>query len=278
MQLTRMKTVDDMYKNSVSRDVPLLSDYSAPFWAEYVANYSHYDALFRRLYYSFRYFGQDYGDSVETVTVNFTNEVYHHLMVNAKKYSELYRVNVVDDADYSIVNNYSVKETLNKETSRTDSDVYGNRTDHIDEMVGARADTSSVTSGKRTDTNDTKVGSQINTGTNTIAGFNSAGFENDNKVLDELGARNDTSTTTIGEKSDSTTTNIGEQNNITSFDKGSQSDSHTGSGKEEYTLSRVGNIGIKTATAIMKEHVDFWSIYEFYTYIFKEICAELLLI
>ena len=254
--LITQKTVNDMYKESISKGTALLSEYNSEFWQDYVTNYAKYDALFRRMFFSFRYFMQSEEDDIATITTNFIEDVNNHLMVNDKKYSELYRIHVISDDKYSITDNYNVTEKMQKATSNSGSDTYGERTDSTNE-----------TSGARQDTNTTQVGSQTNTGTDTIAGFNSAGFENDSKVIDETSARTDTSET-----------NIGEQNNLISFGKGSQTDTHSGTGTEDYTLTRVGNIGVKTVTEVIQEHSDYWSIYEFYTMIFKEICSELLLI
>ncbi|MBQ0111580.1 MAG: hypothetical protein KBT03_00450 [Bacteroidales bacterium] len=86
------KTVNDMYKNSVSNNKKLLSNYNAPFWAEYLLNSERYDRLFRRKYLSFRYFLQEYDEDITTITDNFIDDVYNHLLANDKKYSELFRV------------------------------------------------------------------------------------------------------------------------------------------------------------------------------------------
>ena len=59
--------------------------------------------------------------------------------------------------------------------------------------------------------------------------------------------------------------------------KGVQNNTHTGNDKETYTMSRVGNIGTMTGTDILRKHSDYWTHYEFYTYIFREIAKELLL-
>lgn len=301
-------TVDDMYTYSKGINSPLLSNYDAVFWQDYTDNFARYDSLFRRMFNSFRYFMQKplnrcetiTEEHIEEITQDFTYEVYNHLMVNAKKYSELFRVNVIDDDGYSIIDNYNVTETLEKETTKTDNDVYGTRTDETTDTIGAKTDTETEQLGQRqdsttqaiggrTDSNETVTGEQLNVGTNTIAGFNSVGFENDTEVSDNLGERTDTSETIIGAQNNTGTNTIGSQSNSRStqygshtdtkdFIKGSQTDTHTGSGTEEYTLTKKGNIGVKTATEIMAEHTEFWSMWEFYSYIFKEICSELLLI
>lgn len=246
MQMKWVK-VNDMYDYSKSIHTPLLSDFGEDaeditFWHDYVENYERYDKLFRRMYASFRYFLQEpvsqFDELIESeigdITLDFTDEVYNHLMVNAKKYEELYRVNVVSDNDYSIVDNYNVTEVMERETSKTEADVYGSRTDTTDDTIGDREDTS----------------------LGAIEGFNSSSFTD----------------------RDRTTINTGEQENSRNFLKGQQSDSHTGSGTEDYTFTKRGNIGVKTVSQVIAEHINLWEKWEFYTYIFQEISSELLLV
>lgn len=257
-------TVNDMYKYSKGINSPLLSNFNAPFWADYNNDHNKYDKLFNRMFMSFRYFMQEplhrnesmTDTHIGEITNDFTEEVYSHLLVNSKKYSELYRVNVVDDESFSIVDNYNITENMDKETTQTDEDTYGTHTDTTTDTIGARQDS-----------NQTTLGQQNNTGTNTIAGFNSTGFENDTQISDQIGSRTDTSQSTTGAQSNSSSTAYG-----------SRIDGHEGGGTEQYTLTRRGNIGIRTADEVMEKHSEFWSKWEFYTYIFKEICAEMLLI
>lgn len=239
--------VSDMYEYSKSVNTPLLSDFGEDsnditFWHDYVENYQKYDKLFRRMFLSFRYFLQTpvdrFSELVESeigdVTLDFIDDVYQHLMVNAKKYEELYRVNVVPDENYSITDNYNITETMERETTKSDTDVFGTRTDTTDDSIGEREDVS--------------VGA--------MEGFNSNSFTD----------------------RDRTTITTGEQDNNRSFVKGQQSDTHSGAGTEDYTLTRKGNIGVKTVTQVMSEHTNFWEKWEFYTYIFQEISSELLLV
>ena len=97
-----MKTVNDMYKESISKGIALLSEYGSAFWQDYVINHAKYDALFRRMFFSFRYFMQSEDDDIATITNNFIEDVNNHLMINDKKYSELYRIHVIADDKYSI--------------------------------------------------------------------------------------------------------------------------------------------------------------------------------
>ena len=240
--------VKEMYRYANDNNIPLLSDFASNnenilFWNEYRENYSRYDKTFRRYYNSFRYFMQEplalrYDEEIpiehiQEITLDFIDEVYNHLMINAKKYEELYRVNVLSNENYSIVDNYNIVETMNKEINRDNTDTYGTRTDTTNDDIGARTDTS----------------------TDTIAGFNSSDFQN----------------------SDKTTLVTGIQENSRDFVKGSQTDSHLGIDTETSTFTRKGNIGVKTVSEMIEEHKEVWETWEFYSYIFKEICAELLL-
>ena len=90
-----ISVTNDMYKECVSNGTALLSNYNGIFWQDYVTNHAKYDALFRRMFYSFRYFMQSEEDDITTVTNNFIEDVNNHLMVNDKKYSELIGKNVL---------------------------------------------------------------------------------------------------------------------------------------------------------------------------------------
>lgn len=123
--------VKEMYNLTKSEGIPLLSSYSGTFWREYINDYTRYDNYFSRRYNSFRYFLQGVDENVNEVTENFTTAVYEHLLMNDKKYSELYRVQILDDAEYSLLDNYNVHETVTKEGAGNGSIVSGERTDTV---------------------------------------------------------------------------------------------------------------------------------------------------
>lgn len=246
------RTVNDMYKYINQTGGVLLSEYVADFWENYKNNHVRYDKMFNRFYYSYRYMLQECDEDISVITNNFSEDVYNHLMINNKKYSELYRVNVVDDEKYSILNNYDVFETMSKKNHEENQMKYGTREDSVNSTLGSRTDS-------------TVLGAQSNTETSKIAGFNSTDFSNADTVTNSIGSRTDNNS-------------IGEQKNVSSSVKGEQNDTDNTDGTEEYELTRVGNIGVKTATEIMREHKNFWSMWDFYKYIFSDICAELLLV
>ena len=175
MKKIEFVTVKDMYARTKANHIKLLSDYSAEFWAEYLENYERYDRIFNRMYMNSYYFIQDSNETVETVQPNFTEAVYDLLLMNSKRYSELYRINVVDDDDYSIIDNYDVTETREGSYNRDITDNYGQR----------------VRTG-----NDT-TGAQNNTITGEVAPYDSETFSNESKSTQNLGQRIDTNAETV---------------------------------------------------------------------------------
>lgn len=225
-----IQTVKDMYKYTSDNTLKLLSDFNADFWADYKTNYARYDKLFCRLYRSWFYFLQEHDETIAQITTNFTADVYAHLLLNEKKYSELYRINVIDDTKYSLLDNYDMTESMDRDTTSNNTNTYGSRTD-----------------------GDT-IGAQTNTQTRKVAPFDSATFNNESEITEGMGARTDSHT------------------------KGQQADTLNNTGTEDYTLHRYGNIGVATATDMMAKAKNFWTVWEFYEMIFRDIARELLMI
>lgn len=72
---------------------------------------------------------QDGTESLAELTNDFTEAVYEHLMINRKKYEELYRIYILADDDYSLTDNYDITETMDRDTSINGSSTTGARTD-----------------------------------------------------------------------------------------------------------------------------------------------------
>lgn len=186
-------TVNDMYKYAKAEaEKPLLSAYPAEFWSEYRTNYTRYDKLFNRYFSSFRYFNQD-NDTIEDCTDDFIDEVYHHLMINDKKYSELYKINILQ-VDTPIYDNFHITNMM-----------YRDKTINRDYTSGARTDTTSDSTGQRTDTT-----------TNKTSGFNSTDFVNDTETTDVKGAELDNNTYIKGSQTDDDDTTINDDYIFTS--------------------------------------------------------------
>lgn len=272
-----------MYQYAKEEDSLLLSSFGADsegfhFWDEYRSKHRRYDKLFNRMFNSFKYFMQKPNQTIAEITEDFTDEVYNHLMINAKKYEELYRVNVINDENYSILDNYNITETMEKELASENTSVLGEREDTNARNIGAKSTTVNNAYGEKEVNTTMEKGSQTDAHVNDIAGFNSPSYAKDNKTSDVYGERTDGVNEVTSARTDSETTNEGAQLVNDTFNKGEQTDSHSGTETEDYTLTRKGNIGVRTITEVIEYHTQFWTTYEFYTLIFKEICAELLAI
>lgn len=192
-----MKTIKELYKHSSTNNAKLLSNYDADFWDDYNTNYAIYDSVFKRLYSSFVFFEQEEDETVQEVVANFADAVKGHLMMNSKKYSELYRVNVLSDDDYDLTSNVNIEETMDKDNS--------------------------YAKGARTDSSNSSVGSQTVTDKKEVSPYDSENFYNDTENTQTLGARTDSNSFTSGGQNDSSTedytlTKKGNDGNVTSND------------------------------------------------------------
>ena len=160
------KTVKEMYEVSKSAGTPLLSNFNDVFWTYYIDNYTELDRYFAKKYSSFRYFAQEESDTVEVVTQNFTSSVYEHLLVNKKRYEELYRVQSVNDNEYMLLDNYNVNETVTKEGSGNGSIVSGEREDKLYNTTKVSPFDSENFYNDTTSDGSTRKGSETDTTTN----------------------------------------------------------------------------------------------------------------
>ena len=229
------KTVFDMYKVSQENETPLLSNFDAEWWSEYVTNYALFDKFYTHLYKTFEYYNQIPNETADDVQYNFTLDVYTLLMKNNKKYTELWRIATIPDNDaYELTNNYDMHETYS----------------------GTNASQGSAITGQRTDVSIDNVGEQESAGLNKVTGWNS-NSENTN---------------------DSNTGVVGSRQDTHQFTKGQEQDTSRSQGQDAHTSRRFGNLGVMTVDDILRKHLDFWQIFDFYQIVFNDICKELLLI
>lgn len=134
-----MKTIKEMYKYTKTHETPLLSNYNAEWWAEYVNNYSIFDDMFAKMFKSFVYFDQEEEQTIDEVQEDFTNTVYNWLMFNDKRYTELYRIHVIpDDDSYNLAYNYDRHETYSGNNNVAGSSITGQRTDITYDNIGSQ--------------------------------------------------------------------------------------------------------------------------------------------
>lgn len=186
------KTVKDMYGVSNQARVPLLSTYNSVFWLDYIAHYDEFDNVFKTLYKSFRFFDQEPDETVMEVTNNFIELVKNWLRMNDKRYNELWRINVVDDSKYGILDNYDMTETY----------------------IGLNTIQSAGKEGARTDVNDFTEGSQNGENQTRISAYNTNSMASKNTIKNSTGTRNDVNEFTKGEMNTTFASNEGNQHTM----------------------------------------------------------------
>lgn len=183
----QMLTIKELYEdNRKLRNQCLLGTNDFAWWQEYITNHLEYDMYFRRIYSSFRYFD---GDDLTT----FKNDVQAVLLINRKKYEELYRIYTVSDDVFGIATNYDMLEVMQKENNNE----------------------AATTSGQRTDVNNLQVGSQ-NTGVvNKVSPFNTGSEKTATTGTSATGSRNDVTQFTKGQETDTMRGHVTEDYTLT---------------------------------------------------------------
>lgn len=182
----KLKTVKQMYNVSKEIPTPLLSNFDADFWQEYIDNYTVFDKFYMHLYKSFEYANQDDENMTDSeVQTDFTQDVYMLLMKNSKKYTELWRVATIQDNEaYELTNNYDIHETYS----------------------GTNASQGAAITGQRTDVSYDNVGSQNSAGANKVTGWNSSSENALDSNTGTIGTREDTHQFTKGQEQDTSRT------------------------------------------------------------------------
>lgn len=247
-------SVADLYKYSKTQNTPLLGSANYDFWTPYTSGFATFDRYFRNRFKSWVYFESFAdGESAEDMHADFTETIAAHLAINSKRYSELYRVQILSADAYDIVNNYDLHENHTNTRSESGEIVSGGRED-------------TTTDGARTDTGSATNGAQSATTTGKVQGFNSNTFANKDFQQVDSAARTDTTNITTGEQTTTAT-------------KGEQTDSHSTSGTETITIRKYGNIGVQTPADVIGGHIELWQdLFNFYKLIFDEIAKEYLLL
>lgn len=309
----KRSSVKEIYDFCVENELPMLSSYNADFWAEYVANHSYFDRIFMKSYKSFLAFGNDNGN-IEENTADWILDVAGWLTMNSKRYSELWRMQILSDSDYNILSPYNVSEVHNVTTESSATDNIGAKTDtkagtytHGGYTVsedntmtkGAVSESDSESFSYDTDTKTTDttldIGSQNNTTENTVSADNVSTYSPKDFTDNNLGSRQDV-THTVEERDsrdDSRSLTHTEASRtdgeVKEYEKSAQADTssdtnvygahtntHTGEEESEKIVTREGNIGVMSGSRLLSEHAELWQTYNFYKIIFDEIANEFL--
>lgn len=254
-------TTNQLYQYAKAENEPLLGENNFDFFQPYLTAFNVFDRYFRDKFLNWFYW-ISFDDNVTTASMyeDFVEAVQAHLTINQKRYSELYRVQVLAANAYDIVNNYDLTESHS--TSRSES---GSNTS------GAREDSTSgtATDGARSDSATTNAGAQTTTETNQIEGFNSSDFTDADKKTIAAGAHSDSTSVSKGSQTNT---------NSTTVNKGAQTDNHSLTGSETISITRKGNIGVQTAADVIGGHIRLWTEFDFYKMVFDEIAKNYLIL
>lgn len=165
--------IEELYKTAKQTNVPLLPvNTNFEWWEEYENNASIYDRYILDTFRNFYYWVVFSGSTPAEVLEDFKEAITSFLTINQKRYSELYRLHVLPDSAYDIVNNYSVTEN----STRT------------------------ITEGARTDSDTAELGEREDTGENKISAYNSTTYQDANEVITTTGAQENVVTSVKGEQ------------------------------------------------------------------------------
>lgn len=275
-----MITLNQMYQYQKTQkpNEPLLSNYDAEWWAEYVTNHTLYDSQFARMFKTFFYFNQSEDEATADVTADFIEAVKIHLMMNAEKYRQLWRVLSVPDAQNELYENVNGTETTTVTFGKKTEYVRAEKQDTHETSNDAYTDTTESNANAYSDVTSDEKGRTHGKTDHNVAPYdsNAASLESSDDTTND--AYTDKSTLNAGARSGNTSANYGKTHGTVSDTYGAHTDTDTDSGTETTEYNRRGNIGVTTVSEMLRQHKDFWTNWEFYEYIFKSIAKDLLLV
>ena len=277
-----MITLNQMYQYQKKQKPtePLLSSYDAEWWEEYVANHVLYDSQFAHMFKSFFYFNQSDCEDEPTadVTADFIDAVKIHLMMNAEKYRQLWRVLSVPDAQNELYENVNGTETTTVTFGKKTEYARAEKQDTHETSNDAYTDTTESNANAYSDVTSDEKGRTHGKTDHSVAPYdsNAASLESSDDTIND--AYTDKSTLNAGARSGNTSANYGKTHGTVSDTYGAHTDTDTDSGTETTEYKRHGNIGVTTVSGMLRQHKEFWTSWEFYEYIFKAIAKDLLLV
>ena len=267
MMSNKRVTIRTLYNLNKATGSPFFGDLSQfQFMAGYVMDYEYLDKNFMKIYKSFYpRWNLQYENSNDDVLKEFQEDIKAIMIKNEENYKRIYEV---ISSKYNPVYNYDRHEVI-VDTHRG--------TDKLTDKMGARSQTNVNGAKKQTNsygeqTNTSNYGPATRNDDNKLAGFNSTEYSNVANTTSTEQARTDV------DRINAHNDNISTDASTDTITNDKYSDIHTTEHgltiRHEATIE--GNIGVTTATAMLKEHVDFWNnIYNFYQIIEADIIAEL---
>lgn len=285
-----LQEIKDIYNYRRDDNSPMLSTYEPSgldFWKSYRDNFAYFDRIFMKKYRS--WFPMDQDGTLQEISEEFAEDVKGWLMINDKRYSELYRIQTItDDEKYSLTDNVYEHEIIDRDTSSSGSNVKGQETitDTATNQYGQQSDSESKSAAYGQKTIDEDISKTYGAATKTIengtSAFNESGYSDTDRSVESDATRTDTedNTVTHGSHTDTETnsyTHGSHTDNLSnSRTEGQRTDTSTGTGTEDVERTRSGNIGVRTVDEMLNIHKDMWVDFSFYEMIFAEITRELL--
>lgn len=279
--------IKDIYNYQKSINTPMLSDYPSDFWEAYRLNSAYFDRIFMKKYRS--WFPMDQEGSLPDIAEDFSGDVYAWLMVNDKRYSELFRINdITDDEKYSLTDNVYEHEIIDRDTTSSGSNIKGSETitDTAVNQYGQQSDSESKSSVYGQQVIDEDISKTYGTATKTTengtSAFNESGYSDTDRSVETDATRTDTEDNSVTHGSHTDTesnsyTHGSHTDDLTNTRvDGQRTDTSSGSGTEDVERTRSGNIGVRTVDEMLNIHKDMWVDFSFYEMIFAEIARELL--
>lgn len=285
--------IKDIYTYNQEASTPMLSNFTSTaggqvdFWKPYKDNHAYFDRMFMKKYRS--WYPMDQDGELDDIAEEFAYDVKAWLMINDKRYSELYRMQTIpDDSKYSLTDNVSEHEVTETEFGKMVTFNKGEQEikDEGSTDFGLHETTDNRTLGYGEHVVETGVtenlGETGKTTENSTSAFNDSGYvKTDKSVTSDAAVENGTDTTvTDNEHEDTDNRTIQskahkDETKNTRTD-GAREDTTEDSGTETVTRDRSGNIGVRTVDEMLTIHKDTWVDFSFYEIIFAEITRELL--
>lgn len=285
--------IKDIYEYTSESHNEMLSSFVSSvdpdhsFWEPYRDNYQKFDKIFMKKYRS--WFPMDQDGTLAEIATEFADDVESWLTINDKRYTELYRMQIIeDDEKYSLTDNVYEHEIIDRDTTSSGSNVKGSETitDTAKNQYGQQSDSESKSLSRGQQSDSESISKSFGAATKTIESATSAAneseYSNTDRTVESDAARTDgeTNSYTHGSRSDSESNSYTHGSHTDDLTNtrvdGQRSDTSSGTGTEDVERTRSGNIGVRTVDEMLNIHKDMWVDFSFYEMIFAEIARELL--
>ena len=285
--------IKDIYDYNKDENNEMLSSFVSSvdpehsFWEAYRDNYKKFDRMFMKKYRS--WFPMDQEGTLADIAEEFSDDVENWLTINDKRYTELYRMQIIpDDEKYSLTDNVYEHEIIDRDTSSSGSNIKGSETitDTARNQYGQQSDSENKSLSRGQQSDSESISKTYGAATKTVesgtSAFNESSYSDTDRSVESDAARTDgeSNSYTHGSRSDSESNSYTHGSHTDDLTNtrvdGQRTDTSSGSGTEDVERTRSGNIGVRTVDEMLNIHKDTWVDFSFYEMIFAEIARELL--